>query len=71
VTTTQTRIERLEAVIRPASCFGRGRTCRQVIVVGDGTLDPPVPPVPTTCPRCGRPVSALIVALTGVDASLV
>lgn len=70
VTKAQTRIERLEVVIRPAGCFGQGRTCRQVIVVGDDTLDPAVPPVPTACPRCGRPVSALIVALAGVDADL-
>ncbi len=65
------RIVRLEAIARPAGCVGAGRSCRQTLIVGVGTLDPPVPPVPAICSRCARPVTALIVVLAGVDAGLV
>ena len=65
------RIVRLEHIIRPSGCVGRGRTCHHVVVAGDGSLEPPIPDLPATCPRCGRPVRALIVTLAGVDASLI
>ena len=65
------RIVRLEHIIRPSGCVGRGRTCHHVVVAGDGSLEPPSPAMPATCPRCGRPVRALIVKVIGVDASLI
>jgi len=65
------RIVRLEDFIQPAGCVGRGRTCHHVAIAGDGSLEPPTPDMPATCPRCGRPVRALIIKLAGVDASLI
>ncbi len=65
------RVAHLEAIIRPAGCTGAGQSCRRVLVTGDGTDDRLAPDIPATCPRCGRPVSALIVVIAGVDVDLV
>ncbi len=53
--------------LRPTACHATGPTCEQAVVVGDGSLDPPTPDLPPTCPDCLRPWQYLIVELPGVD----
>ena len=70
MTNAMVRLDRVRARLRPATCSSAGPVCEQVRLIGDGTEDPPVPRLPATCRRCGRPISWEVVVLAGVDVDL-
>lgn len=63
------RLDRLAVAAKPGGCVWAGGRCVKYGVVGDGSLEPPMPDLSSVCPDCGRPVAWSVVVLPGVDAS--
>lgn len=64
------RLDRVRERLRPVTCYSQGSLCDQVRLVGDGSLDPPMPDLPAICRHCGRPTRWETIVLIGVDVDL-